>query len=126
MHGGGPKVLHLADVHLDRPFIGLSVAVARQRRNELRDALDRALVLAAERGVSVITLGGDLWEDEHVTPDTCKWVADRFASAGVPVVVIAGNHDPLRAGGPTAESNGSRTFTCSRRIRRPTSIAWSH
>ncbi len=93
-------MLHLADVHLDRPFIGLSVTDARERRNELRDALDRALVLAAERGVSAITVGGDLWEDEHVTPDTCKWVADRFARAGVPVVLIAGNHDPLRAGGP--------------------------
>lgn len=23
MHGGGPKVLHLADVHLDRPLIAL-------------------------------------------------------------------------------------------------------
>jgi DNA repair exonuclease SbcCD nuclease subunit len=100
MQGGGRKVLHLADVHLDRPFIGLSVPDARERRNELRDALDRALVLAAERGVSAITVGGDLWEDEHVTPDTCKWVADRFARAGIPVVVIAGNHDPLRAGGP--------------------------
>jgi len=94
------KILHIADVHLDRPFVGLSVEAARARRRELREALDRCLGLAADRGVDVVTIGGDLWEDEHVTPDTCRWVADRLGSVGLPVVLVAGNHDPLRPGGP--------------------------
>ena len=47
-----------------------------------------------------ITIGGDLWEDEHVTPDTIRWVADRLARAGRPVIIVAGNHDPLSPGGP--------------------------
>jgi exonuclease SbcD len=94
------KILHIADVHLDRPFVGLPVEAARARRQELRDVLDRCLDLGAERNVDVITIGGDLWEDEHVSPDTCRWVADRLEEASVPVVLIAGNHDPLRPGGP--------------------------
>ena len=94
------KLLHLADVHLDRPFVGLAARDARARRRELREAFERCLSLAAEHRVDAVTIGGDLWEDEHVTPDTCRWVADRLESVGAPVVLIAGNHDPLRPGGP--------------------------
>jgi DNA repair protein SbcD/Mre11 len=93
-------VLHIADVHLDRPFVGLRLDDARARRHELRDALDRCLDLAVDRGADIVTIGGDLWEDEHVTPDTCRWVADRLGRLGLPVVLVAGNHDPLRPGGP--------------------------
>ncbi len=50
--------------------------------------------------MDVVTIGGDLWEDEHVTPDTCRWVADRLGATNLPVVLVAGNHDPLRPGGP--------------------------
>jgi exonuclease SbcD len=94
------KILHLADVHLDRPFVGLTGPDARARRHELRDAFERCLAVARDREVHVVTIGGDLWEDEHVTPDTCRWVADRLGAVGVPVVMIAGNHDPVRPGGP--------------------------
>jgi DNA repair exonuclease SbcCD nuclease subunit len=33
-------------------------------------------------------------------PDTIHWVADRLGSLGRPVIVVAGNHDPLSPGGP--------------------------
>ncbi len=94
------KLLHLADVHLDRPFVGLAASAARARRQELREAFERCLALAVAHRVDAVTVGGDLWEDEHVTPDTCRWVADRLGAVGVPVVLVAGNHDPLRPGGP--------------------------
>jgi DNA repair protein SbcD/Mre11 len=94
------KILHVADVHLDRPFVGMSTDVAHERRRDLRDAFDRCLDLAKSHGVDALTIGGDLWEDEHVTPDTCRWVADRLGRLGLPVVMVAGNHDPLRRGGP--------------------------
>lgn len=94
------KILHIADVHLDRPFVGMSVDTALERRRELRDAFDRCLALALEHHVDAVTIAGDLWEDEHVTPDTCRWIADRLAHLGLPVVLVAGNHDPLRRGGP--------------------------
>lgn len=94
------RILHLADLHLDRPFVGLPPDDARARRRELRLAFDRALEIARERGVDVITIGGDLWEDEHVTQDTVTWVSDRLGTIGIPVVIVAGNHDPLYGGGP--------------------------
>ncbi len=100
MAPNSPKILHLADLHLDRPFVGLPAQDARARRRELREALERCLALAVEHRVDAVTIGGDLWEDEHVTPDTSRWVAHRLGSVRVPVVLVAGNHDPLRPGGP--------------------------
>jgi DNA repair exonuclease SbcCD nuclease subunit len=96
----GVQIVHFADVHLDRPFIGMDVDDARARRAGLRGAFDRCLELARARDVDLVTIGGDLWEDEHVTPDTIRWVVDRLEGAGRPVVVVAGNHDPLSPGGP--------------------------
>ena len=94
------RLLHLADVHLDRPFVGLPIDDARARRRELRATFERCLALARERGADLITVGGDLWEHEHVTPDTLRWVRDRLVATGLPVVLVAGNHDPLSPGGP--------------------------
>lgn len=94
------RILHFADVHLDRPFVDMALDDARERRRELRSAFDRCVELAVSGGVDLITIGGDLWEDEHVTPDTVRWVASRLAGAGIPVVMVAGNHDPLSSGGP--------------------------
>lgn len=94
------RVLHLADVHLDRPFIGMELEAARERRARLRQAFDRCLGLARKCDVDAITIGGDLWEDEHVTPDTVRWVAERLTRVGLPVVIVAGNHDALSPGGP--------------------------
>ncbi len=94
------RILHLADVHLDRPFVGLAPELADARRRHLRGSVERSLELAAERGAELVTIGGDLWEDEHVTADTRAWLAGALARCGRPVVLIAGNHDPLRPGGP--------------------------
>jgi len=92
-------ILHLADVHLDRPFVGLSRHAARRRRAELADAFHRCLALADERDVDLITIGGDLWEEEHVTADTSQSVVYELEQVGRPVLIIAGNHDPLVPGG---------------------------
>lgn len=105
------KILHLADVHLDRPFVGLDKQDAADRRRELRDAFDRCLALARERSVDLITIGGDLWEDEHVTPDTLRWVAARLKGLAIPCVLVSGNHDPLYEGGPYQRAGLPATTT---------------
>lgn len=93
------RVLHFADVHLDRPFVGLPVEAARRRRNELRDAFERCLAAARKHGADLVTISGDLWEDEHVTADTRARVAQQFGELGLPVLVVCGNHDRLKPGG---------------------------
>src|SRR3954447_14150751 len=93
------RILHFADVHPDRLFVGLSLPAARERRADLREAFRRCLGAATEHGADLVTIGGDLWEDENVTPDTRSSVAHELGQLDVPVVLVAGNHDPLLRGG---------------------------
>ena len=47
-----------------------------------------------------VTIGGDLWEEEHVRADTRNSVGSRAGSGlECPVLIVCGNHDPLLAGG---------------------------
>jgi exonuclease SbcD len=93
------KILHIADVHLDRPFVGITGEEARRRRADLFATFQRCLEAAREQAVDVVTIGGDLWEEEHVTVDTRRAVAYELGRLDIPVLMIAGNHDPLLPGG---------------------------
>ena len=93
------KILHLADVHLDRPFVGLPQPAAARQRQNLFDAFRRAVAVANENEVDLLTIGGDLWEEEHVRADTRASVAHELAEFGAPVLIVCGNHDPLLPGG---------------------------
>ena len=92
------QILHFADLHLDRSFAGVGIysSEASTRREELRAALRRIVDIALERGVDALTVGGDLYEHDRVTLDTGRFIAQQFERlAPVPVLVAAGNHDPL-------------------------------
>lgn len=102
--GQAVRILHFADLHLDRPLVGLPPDVGRRRRQELRAALKRCLAAARDHNVDVVTIGGDLWEEEHVTPDTRRFVASELNDLKLPVVMICGNHDPFLAGGNYART----------------------
>jgi len=91
------RILHFADLHLNRSFAGLSVAPseAAKRREELRAALRRIVDLALELDVDALTVGGDLYEHERAGPDTGNFIAGEFARLAPKRVLIApGNHDP--------------------------------
>lgn len=91
------RILHFADLHLDRSFAGLSVAPseAAKRREELRAALRRIVDLALELDVDALTVGGDLYEHERAGPDTGNFIAGEFARLAPKRVFVApGNHDP--------------------------------
>jgi exonuclease SbcD len=92
------RILHFADLHLDRSFAGLSVAPseAAKRREELRAALRRIVDLALEKDVDALTIGGDLYEHERAGPDTANFLAAEFERLAPRRVLIApGNHDPF-------------------------------
>ena len=93
------RILHIADVHLDRPFVGVAAERRRQLRRRLLDTFARALEVAVERRCDLVTVGGDLWEEENVTRSTRREVAALLARAGLPVAIVAGNHDPIVPGG---------------------------
>jgi exonuclease SbcD len=95
------RILHLADLHLERSFaqLGCFGELARRRRQGLRDALRIAGETAREQGCRAVTIGGDLFEHERAGADTARFLAETFAAwAPIRVLIAAGNHDPLVAG----------------------------
>lgn len=93
------RILHLADVHLDRPFVRADRREGTRDRARLRETFTRCLELARQGEVEAVTIGGDLWEDEHVSADTRGFVASELSKLGCPVLLICGNHDPFLPGG---------------------------
>jgi len=93
------KLLHIADIHLDRVFHRAeSRPAAARRRAELRDSVTRAFAHGQERSVDAICIAGDVYEHDYVSEDTVSFLRDRFAEAGVPVIIAPGNHDPYLPG----------------------------
>lgn len=95
------RILHLADLHLERSFaqMGCLGDLARRRRQGLREALRRAGEIARERSCSAVSIGGDLFEHERASVETGRFLAETFASwAPIRVLLAPGNHDPLVPG----------------------------
>jgi DNA repair exonuclease SbcCD nuclease subunit len=89
------RLLHFADLHLDRAFAGQSYSGCdgAQRRTLLRSALEEMVDLALEGNADAVTIAGDLFENEHVTPDTAAFIARQLGRLSCPVVLASGNHD---------------------------------
>ena len=94
------RLLHFADLHLDRSFARerLSGPAASRCRQDLRQALTRIVERAATAGCDLITCGGDLFDQETVTRETADFVAELLGKAGRPVLLVPGHSDPPDAG----------------------------
>jgi len=91
------RILHFADLHLDRSFasLGMASSEAIKRREELRATLRRIVDLAIERNVQAVTVGGDLYERDRATLDTGNFIVKEFSRLAPRQVLVApGNHDP--------------------------------
>ena len=94
------RILHAADLHLDSAFAALSADKARQRRRESRDILNTLAQLARREQVDLVLLSGDLFDGEHVYPETIEQMKSAFAKMTCPVFISPGNHDPYTARSP--------------------------
>jgi DNA repair exonuclease SbcCD nuclease subunit len=96
------RLLHLADLHLDRAFGGLAFTGCdgARRRALLRQALEWAVELAEAERADAVVIVGDLFELEHVTADTIAFITRQLGRLHCPVLVCAGNHDPATAASP--------------------------
>lgn len=93
------RLLHVADIHLGRPFRWLGPERGRRRRQELRDSFARVLDLAAERRVDALGIAGDLFEIENSPPSLGEMLRASFARhPNLPILIAPGNHDYPRAG----------------------------
>ncbi|MGD8631404.1 MAG: DNA repair exonuclease, partial [Gammaproteobacteria bacterium] len=93
------KFIHAADVHLDSPLRGLERyegAPLAEIRSATRRAFDNLVALAIEEAVACVLLAGDLYDGDWKDYNTGLYFIDRMRqleSAGIPVLIVAGNHD---------------------------------
>ena len=85
------RLLHTADWHLGRLFHGVSLV------DDQAHLLDELVRLVAESAIDAVLIAGDVY-DRAVPPPDAVTLFDAFLARvageqGVPVVVIAGNHD---------------------------------
>jgi exonuclease SbcD len=87
------RILHAADLHLDRAFVERELASsAAPRRTALRDAFLR--IVERARTCDALVIAGDLYEHEHVTGDTANMLVHAFSQLDCRVLLLPGNHDP--------------------------------
>ena len=80
-------LVHSSDLHIDdanpsRKYSGLT---------GLRDVLSKARALKAD----VVMLAGDTFDNHRVSTAVLREAGEVLAGAGMPVVLLPGNHDPI-------------------------------
>lgn len=87
------KIVHFADLHLDRAFAWAGAAASGRREN-LRKVLRKIVGVAQEADADALFCGGDLYEHERITRDTLAFLKEAFeALSSIRVFVSPGNHD---------------------------------
>ena len=89
------KLIHCADLHLDSPMeANLSPEKARERKGEILATFSKMVRVASEGGVEAILIAGDLFDSDHITKRTERYVLDLIASyPEIAFFYLAGNHD---------------------------------
>jgi predicted phosphodiesterase len=93
------RFLHAADIHLDSPLHGLSRydgVPAQEIRGATRAAFDNLVRRAIEEDVDFVVIAGDLFDGDWRDMGTGLYFAramGRLDQAGIPVFILAGNHD---------------------------------
>ncbi len=93
------KFLHAADVHLDSPLSGLDSyegAPVEAIRGATRKAIINLVRLAIDQRVAFVILAGDNYDGDWKDYNTGLFFVNQMQElrkAGIPVVLLAGNHD---------------------------------
>lgn len=93
------KFVHAADLHIDSPLVGLERyegAPVEQIRKATRRALSNLVQLCIAEGARLLILAGDLFDGEWRDYSTGLYFVgqmQRLRQAGIPVVLVRGNHD---------------------------------
>ena len=91
--------IHAADIHLDSPLYKLDAyegAPTHLIRQAARAAFENLVNLAIDDAVSFVLISGDLYDGDWKDYNTGLYFVSRMRrlrDAGIPVFIVAGNHD---------------------------------
>lgn len=91
------RIIHLADVHLDCALGWIANPEMRRAWAwSQRETIKSIAETAKQEGVHAVLIAGDLFEQERFRLDTINFLAAAFEEISpIPVLIVAGNHDPL-------------------------------
>ncbi|MCP4667316.1 MAG: DNA repair exonuclease [Deltaproteobacteria bacterium] len=93
------RFLHAADIHLDSPLYKLDYyegAPVDELRHATRRAFDNLVKIAIRENVSFVLIAGDLYDGDWKDYNTGLYFVSqtsKLRDAGIPVYMVAGNHD---------------------------------
>lgn len=91
------RFLHTADWQFGMKAARLGDAADKVREARY-DTIKRMLEEAASKGVDLVIVAGDIFEDNGVSEDVIRRAIDALRGAsGLPIYILPGNHDPLTA-----------------------------
>ena len=90
------KILHMADIHFGRPASGLPEHLRDIRRQEVRSSFSAAISYAKENSADAVLIAGDLFDCADTDKSTMNFIVNEFLKIkDIPILISAGNHDPL-------------------------------
>ena len=95
------KILHTADWHLGRRFASFSEEDAKKLGRARFDAVETMLGLAERSNVDAVLCAGDLFDEPSPRAEHYRRLAEilkKHARPERPIVLLPGNHDPVKAG----------------------------
>ena len=101
------KIIHCGDIHLDsRMESNLPAAKARERNAEICATFVRMVAFAAEKGVKVVLMAGDLFDTDKVSAQTVNLVLDQITQhPDIDFLNLRGNHDASAFAGMEVPDN---------------------
>lgn len=91
------RFIHTADWQIGMKASGIG-PVGQQVREARLDTINRVLGVAKERGINLLLITGDVFEDNAVDRFLVRKVGDKLSRFPGRVYIIPGNHDPLVPG----------------------------
>lgn len=91
------KFVHIADLHLDRPFTSLAdrESLSDIRRLEQRKALKKVIEYIKNNNIKYLFIAGDLYEEEYVKKSSIIYINNLFKEIPeTKIFITPGNHDP--------------------------------
>jgi DNA repair exonuclease SbcCD nuclease subunit len=81
-------VVHSSDLHVDHDY------TARLHGGDGTAGLACVLAAACAMAADIVILAGDIFDSHRVPQDLVERAASVMAGAGLPIVILPGNHDP--------------------------------
>ena len=91
------KFVHIADIHMDSPFVNLSDKenLGELKRLEQRKKIKEVIEYIKENKIDMLFIAGDLYEQQYIKKTTIEYINNLFKEIPETQIYIApGNHDP--------------------------------